>query len=44
MHGYWEWYRTDGSLMRSGNFNQGTQIGEWTTYDRTGRVVKVTQL
>lgn len=42
MHGAWEWFRKDGSRMRSGSFKAGVQVGEWTTYDRGGRVVKVT--
>jgi antitoxin component YwqK of YwqJK toxin-antitoxin module len=42
MHGDWTWYRTDGSLMRTGAFDRGRQIGTWTTYDRDGRVVKET--
>lgn len=41
--GYWEWYRIDGSLKRSGYFNQGEPVGEWTTYDKDGRVYKVTK-
>jgi antitoxin component YwqK of YwqJK toxin-antitoxin module len=43
MHGDWSFYRTDGSIMRSGSFEQGTQVGTWRTYDRTGRVVKETE-
>ena len=42
MHGPWEFYRLDGSLMRSGSFDRGRQIGVWHTYDRAGRVVKET--
>ena len=42
MHGTWEWFRKDGSKMRSGSFDDGVQVGEWTTYDKTGRIVKVT--
>jgi hypothetical protein len=42
--GFWKWFRLDGSVMRSGTFKKGVQIGEWTTYDRSGRVVKVTQI
>jgi antitoxin component YwqK of YwqJK toxin-antitoxin module len=37
MHGYWEFFRKDGSLMRSGNFDLGRQVGIWTTYDRQGQ-------
>ena len=51
---YWEWFRKparnathsvaggDGSKMRSGYFNKGKQVGEWTTYDKKGKEVKVT--
>jgi len=42
MHGPWEFFRTDGSLMRVGSFDRGRQIGPWRTFDRTGRVVKET--
>lgn len=42
MHGAWGWFRTDGSLMRTGQFDRGTQTGTWRTYDRTGRVLKET--
>ena len=42
--GYWEWFRKDGSIMRSGYFKDGKQTGEWTTYDRKGKVYKVTQM
>lgn len=40
--GYWEWFRKDGVRMRSGYFLNGEQVGEWTTYDKTGAVYKVT--
>lgn len=42
-HGDWEWFRTDGSRMRSGSFDRGAQVGVWTTYDRTGAVVRRTR-
>ena len=42
--GYWEWFRKDGTRMRSGYFGQGQQIGEWTTYDNAGAVFKVTNI
>ena len=42
MHGPWESYRLDGSLMRSGSFDRGRHVGVWRTYDRAGRVVKET--
>ena len=43
MHGPWEFYRTDGSLMRAGAFDRGRQVGVWRTYDRTGHIVKETR-
>lgn len=43
--GYWEWFRREGTMMRSGTFDQsGNQTGEWTTYDRSGNVHKVTDM
>ena len=42
MEGYWEFYRLDGSRMGSGSFTQSQKTGDWTTYDRNGRVVRVT--
>jgi antitoxin component YwqK of YwqJK toxin-antitoxin module len=42
--GYWEWFRKDGTKLRSGYFKNGKQTGEWTTYDRKGRKYKVTRL
>ena len=42
--GYWEWFRLDGTKMRSGHFEHGVQTGEWTTYDKQGQVYKVTQM
>jgi antitoxin component YwqK of YwqJK toxin-antitoxin module len=42
LHGAWSWYRTDGSLMRTGEFDRGRQIGTWRTFDRKGNVVKET--
>lgn len=44
MDGYWEWFRKDGSKMRSGYFEKGKQMGEWVTYDRKGKVYKITNL
>jgi len=41
--GYWEWYRIDGTLKRSGYFLKGVPTGTWTTYDLQGKVYKVTQ-
>ncbi len=42
--GYWEWFRKDGTKLRSGYFEKGVQVGEWTTYDKTGAVYKVTNM
>ena len=44
MHDYWEWYRKDGTKLRSGYFKAGGQVGEWTTYDARGRVYKITKM
>ena len=41
-HGYWEWFRLDGSRMRSGSFDRGRQVGVWTTFDRAGAPHKET--
>jgi antitoxin component YwqK of YwqJK toxin-antitoxin module len=43
MHGRWEFFRRDGSVMRSGSFDRGRQVGIWRTYDRSGSVVKETR-
>jgi len=43
MHGYWEFYRKDGTLMRSGTFDDGVQIGTWVTYDKAGQPYKETK-
>lgn len=40
--GYWEWFRKDGTKLRSGHFDNGEQVGEWTTYDKAGEPYKVT--
>jgi antitoxin component YwqK of YwqJK toxin-antitoxin module len=42
MHGDWEFLRKDGSVMRSGRFENGKQVGTWRTFDRSGRVIKET--
>jgi antitoxin component YwqK of YwqJK toxin-antitoxin module len=44
LEGYWEWFRKAGSKMRSGYFENGKQVGEWTTYDAKGKVVKVSHM
>jgi antitoxin component YwqK of YwqJK toxin-antitoxin module len=40
--GYWEWFRKDRTELRSDTFENGEQVGMWTTYDREGHVYKVT--
>ncbi len=42
--GYCEWFRKDGTKLRSGHFNNGQQTGAWTTYDKRGQVYKVTTM
>lgn len=44
LDGYWEWFRKDGTKLRSGYFKLGKQVGDWTTYDRQGQVFKVTSM
>ena len=39
MHGPWLFYRKDGSLMRTGEFDSGKQIGTWRTFDRAGHLI-----
>ena len=41
--GYWEWNRIDGTIKRSGYFENGEPVGEWTTYDDKGKPYKVTK-
>lgn len=43
LHGDWKWFRKEGTIMRSGSFKSGVQVGTWTTYDQAGKVYKVTQ-
>jgi antitoxin component YwqK of YwqJK toxin-antitoxin module len=42
MHGTWEFFRKDGGVMRTGEFDRGRQVGIWRTLDRAGRLVKET--
>jgi len=42
LDGYWEWFRKDGTKMRSGYFKNGEKIGEWITYDQKGKPYKTT--
>lgn len=44
MDGCWEWFRKDGTRMRSGHFRAGERVGEWITYDQQEQVYKVTNL
>ncbi len=44
LDGYWEWYRKDGTKLRSGWFENGRQAGDWTTYDAKGKPYKVTRM
>jgi uncharacterized protein YdhG (YjbR/CyaY superfamily) len=34
MHGHWEFFRRDGSIMRSGKLSHGEPVGEWQTHIR----------
>ncbi|MEO3389424.1 hypothetical protein [Mesorhizobium sp. CAU 1741] len=43
-HGYWEWFRKNGTKLRSGQFDMGEQVGDWTTYDAAGDPYKVTTM
>jgi uncharacterized protein YdhG (YjbR/CyaY superfamily) len=43
LHGDWQWFRKNGTIMRSGSFKSGVQVETWTTYDQAGKVYKVTQ-
>lgn len=42
--GYWEWFRKDGTRLRSGWFENGQQTGQWTTYDKQGEPYKITHI
>jgi antitoxin component YwqK of YwqJK toxin-antitoxin module len=44
LHGFWQWFRKDGTPLRSGHFHLGLQTGDWTTYDNNGNVYKVTTI
>jgi len=41
---YWEWFRNNSVIMRSGYFDKGKQAGEWTTFDGKGKFYKVTNM
>jgi antitoxin component YwqK of YwqJK toxin-antitoxin module len=42
LHGKWEWFRQDGTLLRTGEFDRGVQVGTWGTYTRDGVLHKET--
>jgi len=42
LEGYFEWFRKDGSKLRSGYFKNAEPVGEWITYNKNGQVYKVT--
>lgn len=42
-NGYWEWFTRERAKMRSGHFENGQQVGEWITYDKTGQKYKVSR-
>ena len=44
MHGKWDFFRQDGSLMRAGSFTNGKQSGTWVTYNAKGKLVKKSNL
>ncbi len=44
LDGYFEWFRKDGTKLRSGYFRDGKQTGEWITYDSKGQPYKVTDM
>ena len=41
-HGPWEFFRRDGSMMRTGAFERGRQVGVWRWYDRESIVTRET--
>jgi uncharacterized protein YdhG (YjbR/CyaY superfamily) len=43
LHGKWKWYRQDGTLLRTGQFAKGEQVGTWTTFDRAENPSKITK-
>lgn len=43
LHGHWKRFRRDGSLMRTGQFAQGEQVGMWTTWNQDGTSGETTQ-
>ena len=43
LHGNWQWYRKDGTKLRSGQFKLGEQVGTWITYDQAGKPYKTAE-
>lgn len=44
MHGKWQFFRKDGTLMRAGSFTDGEQSGEWVTFNAQGEPHKTTRM
>lgn len=44
MLGRWQWFRRDGTLLRTGEFRRGEKVGTWTTYDASGQPARVTRV
>jgi uncharacterized protein YdhG (YjbR/CyaY superfamily) len=44
MHGAWEFFRKDGTPLRSGSFRLGVQTGPWITYSPDGSPYKTTNV
>lgn len=42
MHGEWTYDRMDGSVMRTGAFDRGRQVGVWRTFTRDGKLATET--
>ena len=40
--GYWEWFRLDGTMLRSGWSERGRRTGERTTHDEAGAAYETT--
>ncbi len=38
--GYWEFFRKDGTRLRSGYFKNGEQVGEWTLMTRMAKCTR----
>ena len=43
LQGYREWWREDGTRLRSGHVERGEPVGEWIRYDRAGEVHTTTR-